>query len=600
MRSHILYFCLFLNISLCISQKHDYNWINGFKSNNSQYSGSNIISFESYPPEVSNGQLFSTMLPQAITMSDSLGNLAFYSNGIRIYGKNNQLMSGGQWLNPGVISTNYEASGGYPLLNGTIVLPINGSNKYAIFNENIKLSTQGLVFIIDTLYFAIIDMDENNGNGKLVKKKIPVIGGDFGLLNTTKHANGKDWWIIVPSRIVPEYHRILLRGDTFIVYPSQNIGFQLDYGQTENDINLFSPDGKKYAHNNFEHGISLFDFDRCTGLLSNPQWLPSTEYFQGYGADFSPNSRFLYINGWAAANNRTTKLMQFDTWQPDFTQNIDTISILPTIQSVGWDTVVDYSVMKTAPDGRIYIHGGYHKSGDIVKWFYHIIPFPNRKGKDCGFLDSENGMVFKKQRISLDLPNYPNYRLGPIDGSTCDSLGLDNHPLSNWRWDIEDSTNIRQVTFTDNASYEPTTWHWDFGDGTMSQDTSPVHTYTQNGVYYVCLTVCNTNSCDTLCRDVYIGVSGIEETAIAQPKELIAYPNPAADILYLKLQSNQQSQVQITDLTGKIVLQQEINQQSGTTLQEINIAHLPIGMYVLSVRYVHGLLGVAKLVVLRE
>ncbi len=52
-----------------------------------------------------------------------------------------------------------------------------------------------------------------------------------------------------------------------------------------------------------------------------------------------------------------------------------------------------------------------------------------------------------------------------------------------------------------NASYS-----WDFGDGSTSTDPRPAHTYAAAGVYYVCLTVTNTNaggSCtDTWCDSV--------------------------------------------------------------------------------------------------
>jgi PKD repeat protein len=67
----------------------------------------------------------------------------------------------------------------------------------------------------------------------------------------------------------------------------------------------------------------------------------------------------------------------------------------------------------------------------------------------------------------------------------------------------------------------------------VSQDTSPMHIFPQAGVYNVCLVVCNQYSCDTLCREVNVGVSGLEETANTPATNIIIYPNPAQD--YLKL-----------------------------------------------------------------
>jgi len=49
---------------------------------------------------------------------------------------------------------------------------------------------------------------------------------------------------------------------------------------------------------------------------------------------------------------------------------------------------------------------------------------------------------------------------------------------------------------------------WDFGDGTTSIEENPTHTYTQEGIYDVCLTLSNSFGCDsTLCKDAYIIVA---------------------------------------------------------------------------------------------
>jgi PKD repeat protein len=47
------------------------------------------------------------------------------------------------------------------------------------------------------------------------------------------------------------------------------------------------------------------------------------------------------------------------------------------------------------------------------------------------------------------------------------------------------------VAFTDKSTGDPTNWNWDFGDGSLSADQSPTHTYDQQGDYTVTLTVTN-------------------------------------------------------------------------------------------------------------
>jgi len=51
--------------------------------------------------------------------------------------------------------------------------------------------------------------------------------------------------------------------------------------------------------------------------------------------------------------------------------------------------------------------------------------------------------------------------------------------------------------FLDQSTGSPTAWHWDFGDGTTSNEQSPTHIYNQTGAYNVALTVSNDLASDT-------------------------------------------------------------------------------------------------------
>lgn len=53
------------------------------------------------------------------------------------------------------------------------------------------------------------------------------------------------------------------------------------------------------------------------------------------------------------------------------------------------------------------------------------------------------------------------------------------------------------VTFTDQSTGPITSWQWDFGDGTNSNERSPKHVYTQKGTYKVKLTVCGNDGCES-------------------------------------------------------------------------------------------------------
>ncbi|MEO6758951.1 MAG: PKD domain-containing protein, partial [Saprospiraceae bacterium] len=170
---------------------------------------------------------------------------------------------------------------------------------------------------------------------------------------------------------------------------------------------------------------------------------------------------------------------------------------------------------------------------------------------------------------------YPNYRLGPVDGSSCDTLGLDNHPSALFRYDLEDTLSPLQVTFTDASSYLPTAWHWTFSDGTMSQDTNPVHTYALPGLYTVCLIASNAFSADTFCREVNIGTSGIQELpALPQASVL---PNPFSDRINIRLPAlvGVAPRFVLFDLYGRPITSVELHDFETT----LSVSNLPAGIY---------------------
>ena len=63
------------------------------------------------------------------------------------------------------------------------------------------------------------------------------------------------------------------------------------------------------------------------------------------------------------------------------------------------------------------------------------------------------------------------------------------------------------VSFTDLSAGNPTSWHWEFGDGGTSDVQNPVHSYESVGAYTVSLTVTSTLGTATVTRPGYISVS---------------------------------------------------------------------------------------------
>lgn len=69
---------------------------------------------------------------------------------------------------------------------------------------------------------------------------------------------------------------------------------------------------------------------------------------------------------------------------------------------------------------------------------------------------------------------------------------------------FSDSANELSVAFTDESTLAPTSWFWDFGDGNTSTLQNPVHAYSTDGTYTVCLTTTNGCGSDSSCASVSV------------------------------------------------------------------------------------------------
>ena len=304
----------------------------------------------------------------------------------------------------------------------------------------------------------------------------------------------------------------------------------------------FSQDGSKYVivEGKLISGpveVHLYDFDRCTGLLSNPQYwtIPISPIF-AEGCAISPNSRYLYASAY-------TELWQYDLWADDVEASGILVGEYDGFLVHNFFTTHFYQA-ELAPDGKIYI-----TCTNGVRYM-HVIHNPDEAGLACNF---EQRGLYLPTHNSFAAPNWPNYRLGPLDGSPCDTLGLDNLPLARFR--IDTTASVTTYGFHDLSDYEPTEWSWSFGDGGTSTERHPTHTFPDEAPYEVCLTVSNPYGSDTKCR----GVNGfIVSTGELLPyaNGLLLYPNPARDVVQLRFERTlpKNGHFELYDALGRRVL----------------------------------------------
>jgi PKD repeat protein len=310
------------------------------------------------------------------------------------------------------------------------------------------------------------------------------------------------------------YYRVLLDPDGVHLIGSQDLG---SYSVTDFGQATFSPDGSWYIRNSMIGGsgeddyLDIYRFDRCTGLLSDHQ-----RFVYGFGASagggviVSPNNRFLY----AVHRNY---IYQLDLEANDILASLDTIAVYDGFKENDF-LAVTFFLGQSAPDGKIYFNCTNGTS------FLHLIHNPNGQGNNCLF--EQRGVKLPTQNAS-SLPNFPNYRLGPIDGSPCDTLGIDNLPLAAFNY-YADSSDYLSISFWDYSYYEPTQWEWTFGDSESGSGQTPNHTYSAPGIYEVCLTASNDYGSDSICKLLEFSTTGVREL-LPDEEKVMLFPNPASE-----------------------------------------------------------------------
>jgi hypothetical protein len=250
---------------------------------------------------------------------------------------------------------------------------------------------------------------------------------------------------------------------------------------------------------------------------------------------------------------------------------------------------MSWAFFKNGPDGRLYSGTGYGQP------YLHVIEKPNLRGLNC--IPRRMGIPLQTRNNST--PNFPHFRLGPIDGSACDSLGIDNVPWAWWRYD-QDTGRYRCFEFVDLSAYIPSEsapeWYWDLGDGTQSRDTSPVHCFQKDGVYEVCLIVKNKYGADTLCRTLRVGTTSTDDHGKAVISTEL-FPNPAADHFVLNVHDYlpESMYLHLKNAQGQTVHRERVYQGSNV----IDLQDLTPGLYSALI-YERGVLMKAEKLVVVE
>jgi hypothetical protein len=276
---------------------------------------------------------------------------------------------------------------------------------------------------------GVISPDEGLGDSVISKNnlitKLKICDG----ITAVKHGNGRDWWVIYrqwSNTQNNEFYVVRVDPSGVSTPIISNIGKVL----SPSFCTLkFNNKGNKLLRTHITGLLELYDFDRCTGTISNALTIrndslgfPYQDNLRFLWSAFSPNDSVLYVG---TAGN-TSYLYQFDLFAPNIYSSQVVLDTTSFCVDCGGE-------IKLAPDGKIYYTHAYH---DGVNWNYPypdtlynmyntylgVINEPDKIGTACNF--QPFSFYLGGYRTYWGLPNNPDYELGPLVGSGCDTLSL--------------------------------------------------------------------------------------------------------------------------------------------------------------------------------
>jgi hypothetical protein len=353
-------------------------------------------------------------------ISDENGDLLYVCHGSSITDLNGDTLMNGDGLSPCLYTD--QNQDGFAIQQAAIFLPWPGnSNLYALlhFSNDAQSNSRPA-----RLYYSIIDKNRNFGLGEVIQKNtvfhdyVTIRGGG---MTACKHANGRDWWITVAKRLSNRYYTFLLSPEGITDTLTQDVGPVYSDGFLDNSYSCFSEDGTIYATGAYSGYITVLDFDRCSGSFSNPRIIfnnisgdPDTSVTGVVSIAFSPNGRFLYTSARLDIN-------QYDLQG----NNIQDSSRIYTFDPLEYNQI---KMLELGPNGKLY--GCTWNGGNPL---LHVINRPDEKGDSAEFVYGGQPTLTVN---SSKLPNMPNYRLGALAGSGCDTIitGInDIHTLNDIR-----------------------------------------------------------------------------------------------------------------------------------------------------------------------
>ncbi|MDQ1265610.1 MAG: hypothetical protein QG635_761 [Bacteroidota bacterium] len=365
-------------IAVCIMTLSSYNLYSQKEANNwlfGERAGITFNTADGKPVCISDGAL--STLEGTASISDKNGNLLFYTDGDRVWNRNNDRMPNGKGLMGDVSSTQ----------SAIIVKKPGSENIYYIFTIAAQAGKNGF-------RYSMADMSMDGGRGDLFKKNIPLFDSTSEKVVAVRHSNGEDIWVIVHEWGSDSFRAYLIDKDSISTVPVISHSGSVHTGGYANGDAIgymkTSTDGKKLALAMQSRRLfELFDFDNSTGLVSNPISISyPLSNFGFYGIEFSTDGRYLFVPMIMDSTNPVTGIYRYDLNSADIKNSAVLIG-----QSSGDKDIYE---LQLGPDGNIY-------AAINQRNYLGVIYNPQKELPLCKFV--EDGVDLCGKMCYLGLPN---------------------------------------------------------------------------------------------------------------------------------------------------------------------------------------------------
>ena len=420
--------------------------LNGYSQNEANiwyfgdYAG---VSFDSGIPIALTDGALSTREGCA-TISDSNGNLLFYTEGTTIWNSNHVIMMNGTGL-----------LGDYSSTQSAIIVPQPlSASIYYVFTVPGGLVNNNNA----NLCYSVVDMNQNGGLGAVILKNVVLYGPITERVTAVVHSNGEDIWVISHERNSNGFCSFLITSGG--VNPSAIMSYAgtVHSSPASNYVGYLksSPMGN-YLACAVEGPLSMFemfDFNRENGQVTNP--ITFNGYGYAYGLEFSPDESKLYLG--VALNQPEIFQVNLNAGTSD--------DIINSATSIGITPLYPLGALQIGPDQKIYVTFDFSE-------YLGVINNPNQLGIACDFDDEAVYLAGRNGRFGLPTFIQSYFSANISYQNTC--FGQTT------TFSIQTSDPIQSIL-------------WNFGDpASGSNNTStlenPSHIFTSPGSYTVTATV---------------------------------------------------------------------------------------------------------------